>query len=363
MALKTAAIRALVATVCPLDCPDACSLDVTVQDGKVTVIDGSNANPITGGYICAKVRRFPERMYGPDRLLHPAVRKGPKGSGWFERVSWDDALDAHRRAAARGARRVRRRGDPALLVRRLERAADAGHERRRALPPARRLAARAHRLRRRHRRRQPGAVRQDAVGRVSGLPRRAAHHPVGRQPVGLGHPPRALPARGAEARRAARRRRSAHDAAGQAGRPASGGAAGHRPAGGARRSTAICSRTGAPTRRSSPRTRATPTGCASARRSGRSRARRPRPASPAADLERAGAAGMRTTSPALDPLRLGPGTQSQRRLVVDGDPGAAGRRRQVRRPRRRLRDEQLATRGASSAPGSATRSRRRGSST
>jgi anaerobic selenocysteine-containing dehydrogenase len=82
-----------VATVCPLDCPDACSLDVTVQEGKVTVVDGSSANPVTAGYICAKVRRFPERMYGPDRLLSPAARKGPKGSGWFERISWDDALN------------------------------------------------------------------------------------------------------------------------------------------------------------------------------------------------------------------------------------------------------------------------------
>src|SRR5690348_12800679 len=81
-----------VSTVCPLDCPDACSLDVTVQEGKVTVVDGSSANPVTAGYICAKVRRFPERMYGPDRVQYPSVRKGPKGSGWFERVSWDDAL-------------------------------------------------------------------------------------------------------------------------------------------------------------------------------------------------------------------------------------------------------------------------------
>src|ERR1044071_4151171 len=94
MALKTAPpSEHSVSTVCPLDCPDACSLDVTVQEGKVTVIDGSHANPVTDGYICAKVRRFPERMYGPDRVLHPAVRKGPKGSGWFERVSWDVALD------------------------------------------------------------------------------------------------------------------------------------------------------------------------------------------------------------------------------------------------------------------------------
>jgi len=93
MALKTPlASEHSVATVCPLDCPDACSLDATVQEGKVTVLDGSTDNPITGGYICAKVRRFPERMYGPDRVLYPAVRKGPKGSGWFDRVSWDDAL-------------------------------------------------------------------------------------------------------------------------------------------------------------------------------------------------------------------------------------------------------------------------------
>jgi anaerobic selenocysteine-containing dehydrogenase len=82
-----------VATVCPLDCPDSCSLDVTVQDGRVVAIDGSHANPITGGFICAKVRRFGERLYGADRLLYPAVRKGPKGQGQFTRVSWDDALD------------------------------------------------------------------------------------------------------------------------------------------------------------------------------------------------------------------------------------------------------------------------------
>jgi anaerobic selenocysteine-containing dehydrogenase len=81
-----------VATVCPLDCPDACSLDVTVQDGRITAIDGSQVNPITAGYICAKVRRFPERLYGADRLLYPAVRKGPKGLASFARVTWEEAL-------------------------------------------------------------------------------------------------------------------------------------------------------------------------------------------------------------------------------------------------------------------------------
>jgi anaerobic selenocysteine-containing dehydrogenase len=83
----------VVETACPLDCPDACTLAVTVQRGKVVEIDGSHANPVTGGYICAKVRKFGERVYGPDRLLHPAIRKGRKGEGRFARVSWDDALE------------------------------------------------------------------------------------------------------------------------------------------------------------------------------------------------------------------------------------------------------------------------------
>src|SRR5437762_5936984 len=82
----------VVETACPLDCPDACSLAVTVQHGKVIEIDGSDDNPVTGGFICAKVRRFADRIYGPDRLLYPAVRVGPKGGGKFKRVSWDEAL-------------------------------------------------------------------------------------------------------------------------------------------------------------------------------------------------------------------------------------------------------------------------------
>jgi len=82
-----------VTTACPLDCPDACTLDVTVRGGRVTKIDGSTENHITSGYICAKVRRFPERVYGDDRLLHPAIRRGAKGSGLFKRATWDEALD------------------------------------------------------------------------------------------------------------------------------------------------------------------------------------------------------------------------------------------------------------------------------
>jgi anaerobic selenocysteine-containing dehydrogenase len=83
----------VVETACPLDCPDACTLSVTVQHGKLVEIDGSHKNPVTGGYICAKVRKFGERVYGPDRLLYPGLRKGRKGEGKFERVSWNEALE------------------------------------------------------------------------------------------------------------------------------------------------------------------------------------------------------------------------------------------------------------------------------
>src|SRR4026209_1835683 len=82
-----------VRTACPLDCPDSCTLDVTVEKGRVIKIDGGDTNPVTGGYICGKVRRLAERLYGDDRLLYPAVRKGAKGQGVFVRVTWDEALE------------------------------------------------------------------------------------------------------------------------------------------------------------------------------------------------------------------------------------------------------------------------------
>jgi anaerobic selenocysteine-containing dehydrogenase len=82
-----------VRTACPLDCPDSCTLDVTVENGRIKKIDGGDANPVTRDFICAKVRRFGERIYGEDRLLYPAVRQGAKGSGTFVRVDWDEALE------------------------------------------------------------------------------------------------------------------------------------------------------------------------------------------------------------------------------------------------------------------------------
>ena len=79
-------------TTCILDCPDSCSLAVTVEDGRVARVAASDLNPDTRGFICSKVNRMAERLYHPDRLLYPARRTGRKGAGEFERVSWETAL-------------------------------------------------------------------------------------------------------------------------------------------------------------------------------------------------------------------------------------------------------------------------------
>ncbi|MEO7653031.1 MAG: molybdopterin-dependent oxidoreductase, partial [Bryobacteraceae bacterium] len=80
-------------SVCALDCPDACSLLVTIEDGKATSLRGDPQHPITRGFLCAKVTRYLEREYSPERLLYPQRRVGAKGEGRFERISWDSALD------------------------------------------------------------------------------------------------------------------------------------------------------------------------------------------------------------------------------------------------------------------------------
>ena len=82
----------IVASACPLDCPDACSLEIGVEQGRVVSVGGSRANPLTDGYICAKVRRMPEHLYGPARMLYPGIREGRRGEGRFRRASWDEAL-------------------------------------------------------------------------------------------------------------------------------------------------------------------------------------------------------------------------------------------------------------------------------
>src|SRR5829696_3531040 len=90
-------------SACPLDCPDLCSLTVTVDGGRVTAIDGDRRGPITDGFICGKVRKMADHLYGDDRVLAPLVRTGPKGSGQWRTASWDEALElvAARLAAIR----------------------------------------------------------------------------------------------------------------------------------------------------------------------------------------------------------------------------------------------------------------------
>src|SRR3954452_6758537 len=79
-------------TACPLDCPDLCGLTVTVDNGRVVEVDGDRRGPITDGFICGKVRKIADHMYGPDRVLHPMIRAGAKGAGQWRQASWDEAL-------------------------------------------------------------------------------------------------------------------------------------------------------------------------------------------------------------------------------------------------------------------------------
>lgn len=99
-------------SACPLDCPDACSLDVTLEGDRVVKIDGSQRNPITAGFICNKVRHYAAHLYGEARMRTPGVRRGARGSGFFEPISWDAAFDliAERITAA-----VKRHGGEAVL--------------------------------------------------------------------------------------------------------------------------------------------------------------------------------------------------------------------------------------------------------
>ncbi len=80
-------------SVCPLDCPDTCSLLVTVEDDQIVKVRGSHANPLTNGVICDKVMRsYPQFVHGPNRLTTPLKRVGAKGEAKFEAISWDQAL-------------------------------------------------------------------------------------------------------------------------------------------------------------------------------------------------------------------------------------------------------------------------------
>jgi anaerobic selenocysteine-containing dehydrogenase len=99
-------------SVCALDCPDACSLLIDIDDGKGSRLRGNPDHPVTRGFLCGKVARYLDREYSPGRLLYPRKRIGAKSDGRFERISWDEALDT---TAARLRGVVEEFGSEAIL--------------------------------------------------------------------------------------------------------------------------------------------------------------------------------------------------------------------------------------------------------
>ena len=85
---KNAVVRGL----CPHDCPDTCALLTTVENGRAVKVQGNPNHKHTDGVLCTKVSRYTERTYSPERLMFPLKRSGPKGSGQFVRVSWEEAI-------------------------------------------------------------------------------------------------------------------------------------------------------------------------------------------------------------------------------------------------------------------------------
>ena len=100
-------MKKVVRAACPHDCPDACGVLITVEDGRATRIQGDPEHPVTRGFLCAKVAKYLDRVYSPERVLYPMRRVGPKGpaaahdanadvgtrAGSWRRISWDEALD------------------------------------------------------------------------------------------------------------------------------------------------------------------------------------------------------------------------------------------------------------------------------
>lgn len=90
-------MKNVVHAACPHDCPDACGVLITIEDGRATKIQGDPAHPVTRGFLCAKVTKYLDRVYSPERVLYPMRRIAPKGAGHkdardFQRISWDEAL-------------------------------------------------------------------------------------------------------------------------------------------------------------------------------------------------------------------------------------------------------------------------------
>src|SRR5271169_5532199 len=107
-------MKRVVHAACPHDCPDACGVLITIEDSRATKIQGDPEHPVTRGFLCAKVAKYLDRVYSPDRILYPMRRVGPKGpsglrsfapperagapvptqaSQEWQRITWDEALD------------------------------------------------------------------------------------------------------------------------------------------------------------------------------------------------------------------------------------------------------------------------------
>ncbi len=105
-------MKTILPSVCALDCPDACSLKITVEDGRVVKLEGDDQHAYTQGFACVKTVHYPERQERDDRILNPLRRVGRKGSGQFEPTTWDEALDE---IAARMRRILDTNGPQAIL--------------------------------------------------------------------------------------------------------------------------------------------------------------------------------------------------------------------------------------------------------
>jgi anaerobic selenocysteine-containing dehydrogenase len=99
-------------SACPHDCPDTCAMITTVRDGKAVEVRGNPDHPFTRGGLCVKVNDYQNRVYSPDRVLHPLKRTGPKGAGRFERIGWGAALEEIK---ARWSAIIDRHGPAAIL--------------------------------------------------------------------------------------------------------------------------------------------------------------------------------------------------------------------------------------------------------
>jgi len=112
-------MKSVIHGACPHDCPDACGVLITVDDGRATKIQGDPAHPVTRGFLCAKVAKYLDRVYSPQRVLYPMRRRkgvakgtGSKDFADFERITWDDAFAE---MVSRFEQIIRQHGPEAIL--------------------------------------------------------------------------------------------------------------------------------------------------------------------------------------------------------------------------------------------------------